>query len=241
MESPAATLLGIGVYSVSEVAALTSVPARSIRRWSSGYRYSVGDHPRVSPPVWGRDIPDIDGHSALSFLDMMEVRFIRAFRQHRVSWAAIREAAQIAYEMFDDRHPFTRARFRTDGRRIFKQVEDEGRVRLFDLNRRSWVFTEIVEQSLYRGVEYEDDQIAKWFPLFPNRAILIDPSIAFGRPVTSRENVPTDILAAAAEAHDGAIDHVAKWYEVAPASVRAALEFERRYFGSQSVAATAAA
>ena len=172
---------------------------------------------------------------------MMEVRFIRAFREHRVTWPAIREAARIACEMFQEpSHPFTRARFRTDGKRIFKQLEEEGHVRLFDLNRRSWVFAEIVTPLLYRGVEFEAEQVAKWFPLHPNRAILIDPAIAFGRPVTAREGVPTDTLAAAVAAHGGSIESVAKWYAVSVPSVRGAVEFERSFFDADAPATKAA-
>ncbi len=236
-----ASLIGVGIYSVSEAAALTGVATRTIRRWSTGYRRSEGDGAHERPPVWRRDIPDIDGHTALSFLDMMEVRFIRAFRDHDVTWPAIRAAARIACEMFQEsHHPFTRGRFRTDGNRIFRKIEDAGEIRLFDLNRESWVFAEIVEPSLYRGVEFEADQVAKWFPLFPNRAIVVDPAVAFGRPVTAKEGVPTDVLAASLEANGGSVDHVAKWYDVSAATVRAAARLEAQLLARAVPAAAAA-
>src|SRR5262249_16890866 len=154
MESNAETLIGVGVYSIAESSDLTDVPARAIRRWSVGYRYQHEGETRHSFPVWRRDITPLDGRIALSFLDVMEIRFIHSFRCHRVSWPAIREAAKIACDLFKDRHPFTRGRFKTDGTRIFRQIEDSGKIKLFDLNRVSWVFNEIVEPSLYRGIEF---------------------------------------------------------------------------------------
>jgi uncharacterized protein (DUF433 family) len=220
-------LIGKGLYSAPEASSLTGVPSASIRRWLGGYKYRQGDKQRASAPVWQGDIPRLDTHLVLSFLDMMEVRFIQSFRQHHVSWAAIREAAERACEMFGDHHPFTRGRFRTDGNRIFHQIQQQGDVRLFDINRRSWVFNDIVEPSLYRGVELADDQVARWYPMHPNRHVVVDPRIAFGRPILAEEGVPTDIIAAAVAANGSDVSHVAKWYGVKPQSVRAAVAFEQ--------------
>src|SRR5258708_14201663 len=83
---------------------------------------------------------------------------MRAFRKQGVSWPAIREAGALACEMFNDNHPFTRRRFRTDGRRIFQEIDQSADIKLFDMNQRSWVFKEIVDPSLYRGVEFSADQ-----------------------------------------------------------------------------------
>jgi uncharacterized protein (DUF433 family) len=179
-------------------------------------------------PVWRGDIEEINGHTALSFLDLMEVRFIRAFRRHRVSWPAIREAAGLACEMFGDGHPFTRQRFRTDGVRIFQQIEERGEVRLFDMNRKSWVFHEIVSPSLYEGVEFSEDQVARWFPMWPRKTIVLDPHLSFGRPIVAKGSVPTDVLAAAAKA-EGSAEAVARWYQIPPGMVRAAIDFENRF------------
>jgi uncharacterized protein (DUF433 family) len=220
-------LVGIGLYSVGDTALLTRAPERTIRRWIRGDVYRRRGALRESRPVWQAEIGLVDDALTLSFLDMMEVRFIRAFRAHRVSWAAIRAAATLAREMFGDGHPFTRRRFRTDGKRIFSQIEDAGSVRLFDLNRKSWVFHEIVEPSLYQGVEFQDDQVARWYPMFPEKTVLVDPRIAFGRPVALPARVPTDLLAAAARS-EGSAAMAAAWYKVPVSTVEAAVTFEDR-------------
>lgn len=220
-------LIGTGLYTVSEAAILTGTNAQSIRRWVSGYRFRRGDAERDMPPVWERDLGKIEGQAALSFLDLMEIRFIGAFRRHHVSWPAIREAAMLACEMFDDGHPFTRRQFQTDGNRIFQTIDDRGDVKLFDMNRRSWVFNEIIGPSLYRGVEFSHDQISRWFPLFPKKTVVLDPELSFGRPVVATSCVPTDVLAAAARAEESP-SKVARWYDTTVAEVRAAIEFEER-------------
>lgn len=227
MEAEAVRLIGVGLYTVPEAARLTGAAPRTIRRWLTGYKYAYRGDTRTSPAVWVSDIGEIGGQLTLGFLDLVEIRFIRAFRRYGVSWPAIREAAKIACEMYRDRHPFSRHRFRTDGRRIFGEIETRGDVRLFDLNRQSWVFHEIVSPSLYHGFDFDDDQVVRWFPLHPRKSIVIDPAFSFGRPIVTRERVPTQILAAAAKA-EGSVDAVARWYAVSPQSVRAAIDFEKR-------------
>lgn len=222
------SMVGIGVYTVAEAARLTATATATVRRWMLGYRYRRRGEARARPPLWQPDIEPFDGRVTLSFLDLMEVRFIRAFRQHGVSWPAIRRAAEIACDLFQDAHPFTRRRFRTDGARIFQQIEDGGRVRLFDLNRQSWVFNEIVAPSLYAGIEFSGEHMTRWFPIEGSSAIVIDPAIAFGRPTIAEQGVPTDTIAAAVRAHDGDYAEVARWYDLPVRAVKAAVKFEQR-------------
>jgi uncharacterized protein (DUF433 family) len=221
-------LIGKGLYTIPEAATLLGIPAPSIRRWSLGYAYRKRAEIRSKPPVWSRELIETDGSVALTFLDLMEARFIDAFRKHKVSWGAIREASKMAAEMFGDAHPFTRKRFRTDGKRIFTEIERQGQIKLFDLNRRGWVFHEIVEPSLYRDVEFENDQTARWFPLYPSKAIVVDPVRSFGRPITA-EGIPTDTLVAGLVGVGQDIQAASAWFGIPVATVRAAMAFERRF------------
>lgn len=220
-------LVGIGVYSMSEAAHLTNVPVQRIQRWISGYKYTHRDEQRTSPAVWKSDLGEVGGRRVLSFLDMMEVRFIQSFREHHVSWQAIREAARIASEMFDDGHPFTNGRFRTDGKTIFRQIEEQTEARLFDMNRRQWVFNDIVAPSLFADVDLSDDQVVRWYPEFPRRHIVIDPRICFGRPIVAECGIPTDTLSAAKDA-EGSAEAAASVFGVKPRHIRAAWAFEHR-------------
>lgn len=232
------SLFGKGVYTIPEAAALAGVSAAALRRWSLGYRYRSDDEEKRSPAVWNREVGDIDGQIVLTFLDLMEARFIHAFRKHHVSWNAIRAAAKEAADMFGDSHPFTRKRFKTDGNRIFAEIERRGEVKLFDLNRRGWVFQEIVGPSLYRGVEFENDQAVRWFPLYPKKTIVVDPTRSFGRPITEK-GIPTDVLAAALLGMGGDVDATAAWYDVPAATIRTAAAFESRQTAQQTLAEAA--
>ena len=222
-------LLGLGLYTIPEGARLTGVPGRSIRRWLLGYRYRRDDATHAQPSVWRADAPTVDGVTGLSFLDLIEVRFVHAFRQHGVSWKVIRLAAERACEEFQRTHPFVSRRFKTDGRWIvLETIEEAGERNLLDLVRNQFEFEKIVAPLLKGGLEFaDDDEVVRWFPNWPKRQVVIDPGRCFGRPIVAAGGVPTEILAKAVEV-EGSARTVAKWYEVPLSAVEAAVEFEGR-------------
>lgn len=226
LDQPTNSLIGVGLYTIPEGSRLTHVPPQNIRRWLFGYKYaSKSGEMRTQPSLWSGDVPTADGTKGLSFLDLMEVRMVHAFRQHNVSWKVIREAAGRACELYDDKHPFTMRCFSTDGNRIFAEITEQSKERLYDLNKKHYVLKPIVERSLFTGIEFEQDQAARWFPPSSKGKVVLDPNRSFGQPILNREGVPTAILAKAVKVEDS-IEAVAKWYEVPVPAVRAAVAFE---------------
>lgn len=111
-------LVGIGLYTGGSL--LYRIPAADIRRWLFGYTAHGVQH----SGLWSSELADLD-ECVLGFHDLLEIRFVHAFRQHGVSLQAIRNASQQAKEMFNQAYPFTCKRFQTDGRRIFATVMSE--------------------------------------------------------------------------------------------------------------------
>ena len=159
--------MGLGVYSVPEAARLTGVSASRIRRWLQGSH--------TSPPLWRRQIASEDS-LILSFRDLLEVRFIDAFRRHGVSWKSIRVAAECAAEIVHDSYPFSTRRFKTDGRSIFAEIlQETGDESLLDLVKSQYEFKSIVEPFLFEGLEFSALGIepVRWWPLGMNRRVVI--------------------------------------------------------------------
>lgn len=168
----------------------------------------------------------MDDTFAIGFLDLMEARFIHAFRKHGLSLPAIRLAAEEAREVLRTSHPFSRHSFKTDGRTIFAEIADEARdPTLLDLVSRQYAFREILAPYLYEGMEFDADAPARWHPMPGNRRVIIDPGRQFGQPIVEREGVRTEVLAGAFEAEQS-LDRVARWFEVQKSSIQAAVEFE---------------
>lgn len=223
----AAGLVGVGIYSVPEASRMTGVSSGRIRRWLRGYDYIVKDERRTSPPVWAPDLPQIDSALALSFRDLIEVRFVDFFLRRGCTWKEIREAAGIAAEMVESSHPFSTKEFMTDGKTIFRRF-GEGRegARILKVVREQYMIADLVDPALYKGIEFDNLSVVRWYPLAPNRRVVIDPGISFGQPVVRPEGVPTSTLFRAVQA-DGSVDFVAKAYEVSKPSVNAAIEYEQ--------------
>ncbi len=220
-------LIGTGLYTVPEAARLVHAPVRSIHRWLRGYSYRRGNEPHSVGPLWRGDLEPVDGTIALSFYDLLEARMVAAFRRRGVSWPAIRLAARRAEECLQSHHPFILQAFKTDGQRIFAEIREAGEVRLFDLNKAQYALRDVVAQSLFRGIEFEDNHPIRWYPSEGNGRVVVDPERSFGRPVIERSGVPTEVLAQAVSVEES-IERVAYLYEVDSRDVRDAVEFEQR-------------
>lgn len=220
-------LIGIGLYTFPEAARLTNVGSRTIRRWVVGYDYKYTGETRHVSSVWSADHPSIVGTDGVSFFDLIEVRFVQAFRQEGITWPEIRRAAEEARSVFGTRHPFAAKRFSTDGRRIFLELaEHTGKKHLLELSRSQYAFDRIIRPTL-RGVEFSNETAARWYPLFPKKHVVIDPARAFGRPIVDKYSIPTEVLAKAAFA-EGSTRRTADLYDVDRDAVEAAIEFEER-------------
>jgi uncharacterized protein (DUF433 family) len=222
--------IGKGVYSLAEAARLTKITRHRISRWTRGYTFISNEKLRYSPPVIGIDLKEVPGEPPpLSFLDLLEVRFLEAFLKHGIKWKTIRIASQKAADLLNRLHPFSTYKFKTDGRTILMETmrEDEDRV-LLDLVKDQYVFEQIIGPFLYQGIEYNDrDEPYRWWPLGEHRSVVIDPRRAFGAPIVVPSGVPTKILAGGFKA-EGSLSFVARWYDVTPEEVKDAVDFEEQ-------------
>jgi uncharacterized protein (DUF433 family) len=219
--------IGRGLYSLAEAHSLTGVPKRSIRRWILGYRFPYIGSIRHSPPVVISDLPGEIGLPALDFADLIEVRFLHAFRAHGVSWKAIRIASERARELLGIQHPFSSRKFSTDGHTILAQfVTETGDEVLLDLVRSQYEFKRIISSYLFGEIDFDEtDSPQRWYPVPGNRRIVIDPQRALGAPIVRDAGVPTRILANAVTA-EKSVEVVSRLFEIDPASVEAAYNYE---------------
>jgi uncharacterized protein (DUF433 family) len=227
-----------GVYSAPEALRLlnfTRNPAPSARhlsrqtlsRWLRGYDHGE-DSARHSEPLWRPDYESTE-QLEVSFRDLIELRFVKAFRDLGLGLPTIRECFERAVDEVQDPRPFSTQRFRTDGKTIFLEITDKVREegKLIDLRRRQNVFRTIVEPSL-RDLEFDAEVVARWFPLgISRRSIIVDPARAFGRPIINSSSVPTEVLVNAIET-EGSIEKAARLFDVSPFEVRDARFFEER-------------
>ncbi len=228
---------GTGIYTLSEAARLINVPARKIHRWLYGYSYpKKSGESKVqafSAPLW---LPQLskDEYDAevIGFNDLLEVRFVSAFVEHGVSLVVVRRCMETARELFGVDYPMTSGSFKTDGKTIFadaiaKSVKEGA---LLDLKSRQLAFKDIINPSLYAGIEYDGKRASKWYPQGRRQHIVLDPSRQFGSPIVDEMGVPTEVFYAsylAEGATPQAVKQTARVYEAPVKLVEAAITFEQ--------------
>ena len=214
-----------GLYSLSDASKLTGIDTRSISRWLRGYQYKRSGEAHSIPAVIISDYAPIGGKSALSFLDMMELRLVRRFRKHGLSFQKIRVAATRAAKILENSHPFASRRFVTDGKTILLQIAREANDSdLLDLVKEQYAIEDILSPLLLEGVEFVGDLPERWSPA---NGIIIDPRYSFGQPVVASCTIPCATLFSAYQA-ERSIQKVASWFEIDPDAVRQAVDFETR-------------
>jgi uncharacterized protein (DUF433 family) len=240
MDVRAEQVLGRGVYGAADALRLINfqrpdvephrtISRQTIARWLGGYDYEVRGETRRSEPLWRPDYTtENDDVIELSFRDLIELRFAKAFRDAGLGLPTIRHCFSRAVETVRDERPFSTRKFRTDGKTIFLEItSDVHEGELIDLKRRQSVFHRIVAPSL-RDLEFDADVVARWFPLgVSHKTIVVDPTRAFGRPIVAMGSIPTEVLADAVKV-EGSSQRVSKLYEVSLAAVNDAVYFQQR-------------
>ena len=228
---------GTGIYTLSEAARLINVPARKIHRWLYGYSYPKKSGESMvqafSAPLWSPQLSkDEYDAEVIGFNDLLEVRFVSAFVEHGVSLVVVRRCMETARALFGVDYPMTSGSFKTDGKTIFadaiaKSVKEGA---LLDLKSRQLAFKDIINPSLYAGIEYDGRRASKWYPQGRRQHIVLDPSRQFGSPIVDETGVPTEVFYAsylAEGATPQAVKQTARVYEAPVKLVEAAIRFEQ--------------
>jgi len=217
-----------GVYSIPEIAKLAQADTGLIRRWLSGYSYQNKGESGFRSGLFESEFGKVNGNLIFSFHDLIEVLFVVSFRKAGVKLPVIRQAFILAQEQFHSKYPFSNLRFKTDGRHIFEEALQEGKSAMTNLNTKQMVFSKIIEQTLFKSLEFDNNEASVWYPLYPSRKVVVDPERSFGRPILAKSGVPVDILHAAYQA-DRSYKFVATDYDVSVEDVKVAVKFETTY------------
>jgi uncharacterized protein (DUF433 family) len=215
-------LLGRGIYSIPEAAHIIGLSSDRVRRWVNGYRSSTQNKHQ---PIVSSELPAIEGKVAISFRDLLELHFIKAFIAHGISLQKIRKAAEIASDVLGvESHPFTEYKFKTDLRSIMQTIGE----RMLNLNESQYELEGIIKQSLFHGFVYSGKVAGAWRPSEQEKSVILDPKFALGKPIIENTGIRTRAIFSAwkAEGRDQKI--VALQFELTVKQVRDAINFENR-------------
>lgn len=216
-------LIEIGIYTIPEAAELVSAPPRALRVWVEGRKDKQA-------PVIDNQVGRIGRTVAVSFTNLMELRFVSEFSKAGVRLNGIRAIMDEVRDILKHPHPFaTKTVFKTDGKKIVAEIARKNGVQvIYDLKSKNYEMHVVVLKSLKENVIWTPagDAIA-WYPrpeFAPN--VIIHSRHSFGRPILRASKIPTETLAEAMAA-EGSAKTVSQLFCVPEKQVREAVSFQR--------------
>lgn len=219
-------------YTVALASRLTGVRSERIQRWLRGYSYEY--HERVAgktrvmtkaPVVLTRNG---QGNPFVSFLELIDLLFIKNFLDAGVSLQRLRSALTEAAEIVGRRH-FAEQVFFTDGHNVYLSVRDNPNAEalLGLLSGGQWVIAPVIRQ-IAKQIDFDEGLgfAERWYPLGRARPIVIDPLVSFGAPSILGKGVRTANVYDLYLAEGSRSVAVTRWLSLDEHEVDAAVEFE---------------
>ncbi len=222
------TLFGVGFYTVPNAARFLQMNTQTIRRWVKGYSYKQNEGKKSVKPLIKTSVPVLDDKFVISFLELIELYVVKRFLDNGIPLKKIRLAAQRASEILKVKNPFAYRMFKLRGKSIFlEQKIPAGDDILLELCKNNYAMQEIMRLYLHE-IDFNEldspNKAVRWFPMGKKCPIVIDPQIAFGKPVVLDTRIPAETLYRDYLA-EKSIERVADWYEIEADKVKAAIQF----------------
>lgn len=201
------------------------MPASTLRAWVRGVDYSEPAKRRFEPLV---RVPS-GSPTLLTFTNVVELHVLSAIRRHHaVPMPKVRDALDYVAEHLHVDHPLASESFQTDGVDLF--IERWGR--LLAVSRNGQVAMRHLLARHLERIDRDPEGLASrlWpFTRSPDieqpRTVVLDPRIAFGRPVLANTGIPTEVLAERYKAGD-TIHDLARDYGLQTGQVEEAIRVE---------------
>jgi uncharacterized protein (DUF433 family) len=208
----------IPAYPLVEAARYAGVPLSTLRAWVGERK----DTPRVI------DLPD-DSRGQLSFYNLVEAFVLGGLRRkHKLPLQQLRRDLVTLRDLHPDvSHPLANLDLSTFARSVFVDSAES----VVNVSRGGQLGIHEVLASVLRRVEKGPTGALRLFP--PTRAdieksprlVVIDPRIAFGRPVIAGTGIPTAVIHERWKAGDSVVA-LAEDYDRTPEEIEEALRYE---------------
>ena len=219
-------------YTPTEAGRLAGLTPDRVRRWLRGYEYTYSpagaDSARRVRKGPIRQRKGALESSYASFLDLVDLLFVKRFLEQGFSLQKLRIALAEAEAVIGGHHFAQRCYF-TDGRNIYLQVKDGDAENLLQLlSGGQWVIADVIKHFA-RQVDFDEKTgfAEKWFPHGRGGRVVLDPRVCFGAPTIVRHGVRTANVYDLYRAESQNVASVASWMDVESPDVEAAVTFEK--------------
>lgn len=229
MRSSAATtdLRDQPAYSLQEAARYLKLPSATLRSWCLGRLYHTSAGAKQFTAIV---TPANRRPPQLSFWNLIEAHVLRALRtNHGVSVKHVRKAVGYAERELGIKRLLLSEQLMANAGQLFLSRYGE----LIDLSASGQLAMRKVLEAHLRRVEWDAWQFpVRLFPFLVSdataseRPIVIDPAVAFGRPVVQSRGVTTAVIAERIDAGE-TVENVAADYDLTTDEIERAILYER--------------
>jgi len=211
--------IGKGIYTLSDVSKILNLEYSKVNSWVSRYwdaLFVLNDGKKHS---W-----KVKKSKAVGFYTLIEIRTLYLLHESGVSTRNIANARMELSKHFDTQFPFADRRvlkgLKSDGKRVYIKLKNKGTIALDGTKQFNFDFIKV----FFMNLDFENDQVIKYFPLGKKKRIVVDPKRQFGHPVLTKSNIYPETLYNMYLAGESQ-DFIAEVYSVDKKSVADAIEY----------------
>ena len=214
-------------YTLAEAARYLRLPSATLRSWVLGREYPTAEGGRKFPPLIR---PASKQPPLLSFSNLIEAHVLRSLRAaHEVSVKALREALGYAEKELSIDRLLLRPELRAEAGKVF--LDRYGQ--LIDLTASGQLAMRQFFDAHLKRVDWDTSKFpVRLYPFLsaatPSdaRPIVINPHIAFGRPVVESKGISTSAIVERIDAGES-VEDVANDYDLGKTEIEQAILYER--------------
>jgi uncharacterized protein (DUF433 family) len=222
LESPA--------YPLAEAARLVDLSPGQVKRWLRGYEfaYRTKEQPRIrhskKPPVVPRGQRRQSTYA--SFLDIIDLLLVKKLLNEGITLQQARLEIDEAKNVLGIEH-LGYETFFTLGRRVFLEI---GSSSILALSTGGQMAIENFIRDLGHQIEFDEQTklAIRWYPLHPDRRVVVDPFVSFGRPVIAGRRVTTSNIYDFYVSENEQIKVLCEWMNLDRAQVESAVKLEEK-------------
>ena len=217
----------VPAYTLAEAARYARLPVATLRSWVLGRQYPTAQGRAEFPPLIR---PASRKPPLVSFSNLIEAHVLRSLRtDHGVPVKELRRALSYAEKSLGIDRLLLRPELRTEAGRVFLDRYGE----LVELTASGQLAMRRLFEEHLKRVEWDSSRFPiRLYPFLSaaapsaERPILIDPRIAFGRPVVASRSISTSIIAERVDAGETVSD-IASDYDLGRSEIEQAVVYER--------------
>lgn len=217
----------VPAYTLAEAARYVRLPVATLRSWVLGWQYPTAQGRAEFPPLIR---PASRRPPWLSFANLIEAHVLRSLRtEHGVPVKALRSALAYAEKTLGIDRLLLRPELRADAGKVFLDRYGE----LIELTASGQLAMRRLFDEHLKRVEWDSSRFpVRLYPFLSasapsaERPIVIDPRIAFGRPVVVSKGISTSTIADRVDAGES-VNEIAADYDLAQSEIEQAVVYER--------------